>query len=131
MTSMEQIEFIQREARKLGMRYGDYVAKYGSTLPAPTKAGMADNKRICEKCGAIYTQTGHTKGKYCRACSDGKGEQTEAPRCRWCGEKFQPKHGGEKYCSDECRAAHRQEYMKEYHKKEKWKNEKRTQSGNI
>lgn len=136
MTSMQQIEYIAVQARKLGMKYGEYVAKYGDTLPLPDKEKMDENKRVCEKCGAIYTQEGRAKGKYCRACADGTSDEGKLDVCKWCGKTYHKRNGHQKYCSPQCVRESKAAYYKEYDKKkkaerEKWKNEKRKKSGNI
>lgn len=136
MTSMQQIEYIAVQARKLGLKYGDYVAKYGDTLPLPDKEKMDENKRVCEKCGAIYTQSGNSKSKYCRACADGKTDDGSNDICKWCGKPYHKIHGHQKFCSPGCAKEHKAAYYKEYDKKkkaerEKMKNEKRKKSGDL
>lgn len=83
MTSMEQIELISVEARKRGMKYGEYVAKYGHTLPKVEEekqekkvllAGRKDkahNRRIdmvCAECGVTFS-AGRKDAKYCPKCA--------------------------------------------------------------
>ena len=82
MTSMEQIEYMATEARKKGMKYGEYVEKYGHNIPKPK-----ENKRevslwadregkprqgvvhdlICQDCGAEF-QSKKKTAKFCEDC---------------------------------------------------------------
>ena len=84
MTSMEQINYIAAEARKRGMKYGEYVKQYGHTLPKPEKRGwkeipfFEDVKEgrprdkvecICIRCGSKFL-AGSRKAQYCPECTD-------------------------------------------------------------
>ncbi len=84
MTSMEQIELISVEARKLGLKYGEYVEKYGHTLPKPKpkkakrKTGYIEGdgkvghrpliECICTVCGKRF-MAGRKDSKYCPECA--------------------------------------------------------------
>lgn len=83
MTSMEQIELISVEARKRGMKYGEYVEKYGHTLPKPKpskkkgtgyiegdkKVGHRPRTQcICTVCGATF-MAGRKDSKFCPDCA--------------------------------------------------------------
>lgn len=84
MTSMEQIELISVEARKRGMKYGEYVEKYGHTLPKPkptkrkaieyysgkakrTYQPRTQKERICEMCGVSF-MAGTSTARWCPKC---------------------------------------------------------------
>ena len=68
MTSMEQIELISVEARKLGMKYGEYVEKFGHTLPKPDGEQPNERQKKCAICGKLFTiRKGNAK--YCKACA--------------------------------------------------------------
>ena len=83
MTSMEQLIYIDAEAKKLGMKYGEYVDKYGHTLPKPDPTPRREIeyydgieraeytpregiKIVCE-CGRIFTAK-RKDAKYCKYC---------------------------------------------------------------
>ena len=100
MTSMEQIELISVEARKRGMKYGEYVEKYGHTLPKPKPKkykehewyeGM-DHKSyeprkkielICQnpECGAPFLST-RDDVKFCPVCRKEKHRELMRKRNR-------------------------------------------------
>ena len=100
MTAMQQIEFISVEARKLGMKYGEYVEKFGHTLPKPkttpkqesTDSGRKKPKpseKICEVCGKPFH--GHGSAKYCPFCVlEGKRLKEKERRDKKKGETVDP-----------------------------------------
>lgn len=125
MTAMEQIEFISVEARKLGMKYGEYVAKFGHTLPKPKEEKQGEyapsgkkkpkpSEKICAVCGKPYL--GHGRSKYCPLCvlegkrqkelewNDKRKGKTVDPNsrafanCKICGNVFEKRHGHQIYC---------------------------------
>lgn len=71
MTAMQQIELISVEARKRGMKYGEYVEKFGHTLPKPKTeeikkpSGNVENQ--CTICGATF-YAGKKGAKFCENC---------------------------------------------------------------
>lgn len=85
MTSLQQIEYISREAAKLGIKYGEWVRLYGHTLPKPKPtprreigiyAGIEPKKRahveyelICqnEACGKMF-RAGKKNAQLCPDC---------------------------------------------------------------
>ncbi len=84
MTSMEQIELISVEARKLGMKYGEYVEKYGHTLPEPKpekkkgtgyiegegdRGHLSRIDKVCIICGASF-KAGNNRAKHCPKCTE-------------------------------------------------------------
>ena len=114
MTSNEIIEMMTVDARKLGMKYGEYAEKYGHLYPKPDSFKSKDpNLRTCERCGILFRVSGGSP-KYCPACvadvteeneqqykSRKTGKPVERLRvgtCALCGEEFAKTHGSEKYC---------------------------------
>ena len=88
MTSMEQLIYIDAQAKKLGMKYGDYVAKYGHTHPKPDSVRRREIeyydgierkkpkpregiKVVCE-CGRTFTAK-RKDAKYCKYCKAEQG----------------------------------------------------------
>ena len=74
MTSMEQIEYMAVEARKKGMKYGEYVEKYGHTVPKPKEARSYKQMRmpktyVCEnpECGKVF-ETIASNARFCPEC---------------------------------------------------------------
>ena len=51
ITSTKQIEIICREARALGMSYGQYVALHPNRFPRPQDM---EGYAICKECGEIF-----------------------------------------------------------------------------
>ena len=47
MTTAEQIEYICKKARAAGMTYGQYVARYGSSMEIPNDLR---EYKICKTC---------------------------------------------------------------------------------
>lgn len=72
MTAMEQIEYVLAEARKSGMTYGEYVEKYGHTIPKLTKdepeqKPKKERIKTCARCGNLFSSwKGHSD--YCPDC---------------------------------------------------------------
>lgn len=100
ITPMEQIELISVEARKLGMKYGEYVAKFGHTLPKPKPTPRREIE--------IYAGIEHKKRlahvEYDLIC------QNEA-----CGKTFKARKKNTKLCPD-CRAENKRDYKRQYNK---------------
>ena len=106
MTSMEQIELISVEARKRGMKYGEYVEKYGHTLPKP------EAKKTKRKTGYI----------------EGDGKRGHRPRvkcfCIMCGETFMAGRKGSQFCPECTRKRASAVTMRCIKKKKERENEK-------
>lgn len=83
MASMEQIEYMQREARKMGIKWSEWREKYGHTLPKPDPTPRREVewwqglgrwnpkpregiKVVCE-CGATFTAK-RKDAQYCPRC---------------------------------------------------------------
>lgn len=55
--TMDKLSLWAAEARRLGMRYGDYVAKYHPAVPEPRreekkqKATDGQQRKLCQFCG--------------------------------------------------------------------------------
>ena len=91
MTAMEQIEFISVEARKLGMKYGEYVEKFGHTLPKPkskahkARGGVWHNKKrkaidlTCQMCGKPFV----AKSPIAQFCEECKRVRAVAATQEW------------------------------------------------
>jgi hypothetical protein len=125
MTAMEQIEFISVEARKLGMKYGEYVAKFGHTLPKPKKdKTKARTNCVCAICGEEFYSV--KSAKYCTKCRD---VEKRKGWCELCGKPIVKKHGLQRYCED-CKRVKDNEYKAKYYReknqRERLKNENRT-----
>jgi hypothetical protein len=146
MTTMQQIEFISIEAARLGMKYGEYVEKYGHTLPKPDGEQPSEKRRQCAVCGKFFTIR-RGNAKYCNACAlEGKKmkEQERKERiagkelpsmithCKRCGVKLDDRHGNSVLCPT-CRRDQNTEYYREYRKRkrEEMKNGKGNKAGNI
>lgn len=98
MTAMEQIELISVEARKLGMKYGEYVEKYGHTLPKPEPTKYKERayyegieykkykprekvERLCEECGVTFLAS-IKSARRCPVCSKERRRKLSAERNR-------------------------------------------------
>lgn len=84
MTAMEQIELISVEARKLGMKYGEYVAKYGHTLPKVEYKKYKPREkveRVCEECGVTFLAS-IKSARRCPQCSKERRRKLSAERNR-------------------------------------------------
>lgn len=101
MSAMEQIELISVEARKRGMKYGEYVEKYGHTLPEPKPEKKKGNGYIE---GA--KKTGHRPRVECVCTVPG------------CGKTFMAGRKDSKYCP-ECTKKRASEVTKRYIKRKK------------
>ena len=107
MTAMQQIEHISVEARKRGMKYGEYVEKYGHTLPKP-KPKKKRNSGNIEGKGQGKGWSGHRAPVECV--------------CVMCGETFMAGRKDTKYCP-ECRLKRAAESTKRCNEKKKGKSE--------
>ena len=102
MTAMEQIEYISVEARKRGMKYGEYVEKYGNTLPKPKPKKTKPNTGYIEGDG----KRGHRPRVECVCTVPG------------CGKTFMAGRKDSKYCP-ECTKKRASEVTKRYIKRKK------------
>lgn len=72
MTSMEQIEYIAVEARKMGISFDEWRVKYGHTLPKPESTEPSEKEQVsyrvvCEECGGVFTAF-KAGVRFCPAC---------------------------------------------------------------
>ena len=142
MTSMEQIDYIAVEARKSGMKYGEFTEKYGEWSPAPKQIQLKPKKRdtaehkkrkdnpqvetVCQECGKTYVAA-ISGSKYCPECRDivrkrrAKEKREERRRnnpatCKKCGKLFIKTGNRQLYCED-CKAEaallQRREYQRQ------------------
>lgn len=127
MTSMEQTEALAVEARKHGMKYGEFVEKYGEWIPSPKKIQVKAKKRdiaehkkresnerkemICQECGKTYL-AGSSTAMYCPGCRSivqkrrAKEKREERRKnkpatCKRCGKAFVKNSNRQLYC-EEC-----------------------------
>lgn len=140
MTAMEQTEALAVEARKQGMKYGEFVEKYGEWIPAPKTKRYYPSEpdeevyRRCKVCRKEFLvehiQCGRLSArKTCPACVEAlkaakearklqpKRRQKEIERiCDRCGNKYtstqSPAEGRKGFCP-ECRPIVKREYAKE------------------
>lgn len=54
MTTMQQIVRIECLARAEGLTYGEYMKRHGEPFPRPKEPQIAENERICKKCGRVF-----------------------------------------------------------------------------
>ena len=139
MTSMEQTEALAVEARKHGMKYGEFVEKYGDWIPSPKKIQVKAKKRdiaehkkrdsnkrretVCQECGKTYL-AGTSRAMYCPECKPivdkrrAKEKREERRKnnpatCKRCGEAFVKKSNRQIYC-EECQKVVFIEQRREY-----------------
>lgn len=112
------------EALALGMRYGDYVAKYHppGSAPAPVKEKpKVGTTHTCEYCGEEFTQYDKVRRKYCceahREAAYRKQiakPQERVKTCPVCGKEFVAESFRIKYCSPFCSRVVHTERVREY-----------------
>ena len=128
MTAMEIIDIMTVDARKKGMKYGEYAEKYGHLYPKPERA-VDDGKKECALCGLLFKPGGESS-KYCPACVDEavritnkkayeakKRRMAEGPKreakydktCDICGKKFRAAGMMAKHCPDCAKAVQREQ----------------------
>ena len=85
MTSMQQIEYMQREARKMGISWNEWRERFGHTLPKPKPTRYRE----------IEYYDGIAAGRY-------KNRKEYALTCQMCGESFTAKRRDAQFC-DKCK----------------------------
>ena len=100
MTSMEQIEYIAVQARKMGISFDEWRVKYGHTLPKPEPTKYKEHewyegmdrkgyklregiKLICQnpECGAPFLAK-RRDARFCPACVKERHRKLDAERKR-------------------------------------------------
>lgn len=120
---MDQLTLDCIAARKAGMSYGEYMASRYQAPVIETDVQPVQNERACLTCGKTISKYEHANRRYCsEGCRyerareyyrekyhDNKMQdnaENKKPQkvCRRCGKEI-PKHmhGGNRYCSLECR----------------------------
>lgn len=146
MTSMEQIEYMQREARKMGIKWSEWRERFGHTLPKPTPTPRKEidwwegtNRKppsirkereiVCETCGKPFISKSPT-ARNCEECR--RARQLEKMR-EWREQKKKQKPSvyykncldcGEVFASESGKARYCPACAKERRKqqtKESWK----------
>lgn len=91
--TMDKLSLWAAEARRLGMRYGDYVAKYHPAVPDPQRTA----KRKPDPAPAFGRQ--------------------KRMSCQFCGGGISPDSRRRLYCSEACAmSAHEEQKMRRYKK---------------
>jgi hypothetical protein len=106
MTSLQQIEYISREAAKLGIKYGEWVRLYGHTLPKPKPTPRREI--------GIYAGIEHKKPKK----RDVHVEYELKCENEDCGKMFKAGKKDARFCPD-CIAERKRVYNRQYKKDKK------------
>ena len=119
MAEMDRLTLASIAAQKAGLSYGQYMASL--YRPPVVETEVEPEKRVCRTCGKEISKYAHGNRRYCsNYCQyertkgyyrekyhemNGHPEEDRPKRvCCVCGKKI-PKHmhGGNRYCSEECR----------------------------
>ena len=147
---MEQTESLAVEARKHGMKYGEFVEKYGDWIPSPKKTQAKAKKRdiaehkqrgsnerketVCQECGKTYL-AGSSTAMYCPECRSvvqkrrAKEKREERRKknpatCKRCGKVFVKNSNSQLYC-EECQHVAFVEQRREYQRMRRSEKKKR------